>query len=128
MTLSRRRYGALGLVPNGGNHSKLAELFAMADAGPNPSHLRALRLCHDQAALAIDEVTRSTLLGLAAAYRQQAERLELEQPEPARRLGMASHFNDPAYWHGRAQELRAIADRLADADSREQLLAWCARL
>jgi hypothetical protein len=39
------------------------------------------RLCTEQAALTTDEVTRSTLLGMAAAYRQQAERLERDQPE-----------------------------------------------
>jgi hypothetical protein len=51
----------------------------MADTGPNPSHLRALqRLCTEQAALATNEATRSTLPGMAAEYRQQAERLERE--------------------------------------------------
>ena len=54
----------------------------MADAGPNPSDFRALELlCRQQAALATDEATRSTLLGMAAEYRQQAERLERDQPE-----------------------------------------------
>jgi hypothetical protein len=54
----------------------------MANAGPNPSHLRALqRLCTEQAAPTTNQDTRSTLLGMAAAYRQQAERLERDQPE-----------------------------------------------
>jgi hypothetical protein len=69
-------------VPDAGNNSGLAELSPMADTDPNPSHLRALqRLCTEQAALATNEDTRSTLLGMAAAYRQQAERLERDQPE-----------------------------------------------
>ncbi len=52
----------------------------MADAGRNLSQLRALqRLCTEQAALTRNEDTRSTLLGMAAEYRQQAERLEREQ-------------------------------------------------
>jgi hypothetical protein len=54
----------------------------MADADQNLSQLRALqRLCTEQAALATNEDTRSELLGMAAKYRQQAERLEREQPE-----------------------------------------------
>jgi hypothetical protein len=70
------------IVPHAGNDSCIAELSLMARAGPNPSHLRALqRLCTEQAALAIDEVTRRTLLGMAAAYRHQAERRERELPK-----------------------------------------------
>ena len=73
----RRRHGALEHLPLSGNNSQIAELSLMANAGPNLSHLRALqRLCTDQAALATDQDTRSTLLGMAAEYRQQAERLE----------------------------------------------------
>jgi hypothetical protein len=65
-----------------GNNSRIAELSLMVDAGSNLSHLRALqRLCTEQAALTTNEDTRSTLLSMAAEYRQQAERLEREQPE-----------------------------------------------
>jgi hypothetical protein len=39
---------------------------------------------------------------------------------------MSSHFNDPAFWRERAEELRAIAEHLADSTSREQILA-CAQ-
>jgi hypothetical protein len=39
---------------------------------------------------------------------------------------MTSRFNDPAYWRDRAEELRLIAERLEDSNSKAQLLA-CAR-
>jgi hypothetical protein len=55
----------------------------MADPGPNSSRFRALqRLCTDQAAFTTNETTRNTLLGMAAEYRKQAERLERERREP----------------------------------------------
>jgi hypothetical protein len=62
-------------VPHAGNNSGLAELSEPFSSSS------ALRLCTEQAALATDEDTRSTLLGMAAEYRQQAERPERDQPE-----------------------------------------------
>jgi hypothetical protein len=78
----RRRHVGWNVVAHAGNNSQIAELSPMADADPNSSHLRALqRLCTEQAALTTNQDTRSTLLGMAAEYRQQAERLEREQPK-----------------------------------------------
>lgn len=39
---------------------------------------------------------------------------------------MTSHFNDPAYWRERADELRAVADNLADPTAKAQIMA-CAK-
>lgn len=39
---------------------------------------------------------------------------------------MTSHFNDPPYWHDRAEELRAIADGLKDPDTKRMILG-CAQ-
>jgi hypothetical protein len=39
---------------------------------------------------------------------------------------MVSHFNDPAYWRDRAEELRAIADNLKDATAKAMILG-CAQ-
>ena len=36
--------------------------------------------------------------------------------------GMAPPLSDPAYWRDRAKELRALADRLTEADAREMIL------
>jgi hypothetical protein len=39
---------------------------------------------------------------------------------------MAFHFNDPDYWRDRAEELRAIAENLKDAEAKRMILG-CAR-
>jgi hypothetical protein len=82
---ARRTRGLLAVEaapPHTGNNFQLAELSSMADARPNRDYFQALqRLCTDQAACTTNEATRSKLLGWAAPYRQQAERLEREQPE-----------------------------------------------
>lgn len=35
---------------------------------------------------------------------------------------MTSHFNDPAYWRDRGEEVRAIAEHFKDAETRRMML------
>lgn len=37
-------------------------------------------------------------------------------------MKMVSHFNDPPYWRDRANELRALAGRLTEADAKTMIL------